>query len=257
MNIVTRAEWGARAPSGTINMTTWGSRTDFVVHYSAVNKYQTVRAIQDYQMDSNGWSDIGYNFLVDYKGTPYEGRKGTWLAIGAHATGQNTKAIGVCCIGTNADITEAQKRTVRWLYDEACRHKGGTLAKRYHSFYANNPSPGDNNTSCPGDNLRNWVKAGMPTTTTEEDEMELADVVHLNTGGEVQYSAGTTTVEGVLASTNYYTVLVRNLLIAQRNEINDLQAQVADIKTALANQAPQVNITAADVARALIDELRA
>jgi hypothetical protein len=178
MDIVTRAEWGARPPSGPIAMTTWRARTGFVVHYSAANKDQTVRSIQNYQMDHNGWSDIGYNFLVDYHGRIYEGRQGTWLAVGAHVEGHNTENIGVCAIGTDADITTVQMAGVRWLYDEACRRKGSALAKRYHSQYANDPRPGANVTSCPGDRLRNWVRAGMPVTPPapppapdEEDDM--------------------------------------------------------------------------------------
>lgn len=162
MDIITRAAWGARAPSGTIHNTTWASRTGLVVHYSAASKDQTVRSIQNYQMDVRGWSDIGYNFLVDHLGRLYEGRQGTWLAIGAHVAGHNTENIGVCAIGTDADITDAQKHAIRWLYDEACRRADKTLVRRYHNLYANNPKPGDNVTSCPGDNLRTWVRNGMP-----------------------------------------------------------------------------------------------
>lgn len=178
--IVTRAQWGARQPDpGPFPTTGWSRRTGFVVHYSAADADQTVRAIQNYQMDSNGWRDIGYNFLVRDDGTIYEGAQGTWLAVGAHAAGHNTENIGVCAIGTNADITDAQKRSIRWLYDEACRRAGRTLAMRYHSLYANDPRPGNNVTSCPGDNLRAWVRASMPVTTPvpppsadEEDDMK-------------------------------------------------------------------------------------
>lgn len=169
MDITTRAEWGARAPDPRpFPITTWAQRTGFVVHYSAANKNQTVRAIQNYQMDSNGWRDIGYNFLVRHDGTIYEGCQGTWAAIGAHVAGHNTANIGVCAIGTDADITDAHKRSIRALFEEAERRAGKALAMRYHSGMSGA------STSCPGNNLRRWVQAGMPVST-EEDDMNAAD----------------------------------------------------------------------------------
>lgn len=178
MDITTRAEWGARRPDpGPFPSVGWSSRTGFVIHYSAASKTQTVRAIQNYQMDTRGWRDIGYNFLVDYRGVIYEGCQGTWSAVGAHVAGHNTANIGVCAIGTNADITEEQKRSLRWLYDEANRRAGKTLSKRYHSGMSGA------STSCPGDRLRAWVISGMPIQQeddmlTDEDLGRIATAVH-------------------------------------------------------------------------------
>ncbi|GLW63613.1 hypothetical protein Arub01_18570 [Actinomadura rubrobrunea] len=151
MDIISRAEWGARAPRSRTT-TTWSKRTEFVVHYSEGPTSQTPRQIQDYHMDHNGWADIGYNFLVDVKGRIYEGRG--WLTVGAHATGHNTSGIGVCFIGRDGDATDAAKKSIRWLYDEAVRRKGKSLAKKGHRDVTA--------TSCPGDELYRWVKAGMP-----------------------------------------------------------------------------------------------
>lgn len=160
MDIVTRAEWGARAPTkGGFPLTSWSARTGFVVHYSAANKFQTVRAIQNYQMDTRGWRDIGYNFLVDYRGIAYEGCRGTWLAIGAHVANHNTANLGVCAIGTDADITVAQMDTIRRLYDEACDRANKTLSRRIHRGISGA------STECPGDRLARWVGLGMPLST--------------------------------------------------------------------------------------------
>ncbi|WP_433329493.1 peptidoglycan recognition protein family protein [Spirillospora sp. CA-294931] len=124
------------------------------MHYSEGPTDQSVKSIQNFHMDSRGWSDIGYNFLVDNKGRIYEGRG--WLVIGAHATGHNTSGIGVCFIGRDGDATDAAKKAIRWLYDEGRSKAGHPLSKNGHGQLSGN------STNCPGKQLLSWVKAGMP-----------------------------------------------------------------------------------------------
>ena len=150
---VTRAQWGARSPSGTINKATCGQRNAFITHYSAGPPEQTVRAIQNFHMDSNGWPDVGYNWLVDRNGLIYEGRLYNYDAIGTHAADNNTRSIGCCFIGRDADVTDAAKAAIRTVYDEACRRCNKSLQMLGHRDV--------NSTSCPGDNLWNWVHSGM------------------------------------------------------------------------------------------------
>lgn len=184
MVIITRQQWGARAPNPSpFPLTEWASRTGFVVHYSAANKHQTPRQIQNYQMDTRSWRDIGYNFLVDYLGNAYEGCQGTWTAIGAHVANNNTQNIGVCAIGTDADITDPQMNAIRRLYDGACQRANKTLAKRHHGGIAGTA------TECPGSTLRNWVQKGMPLSTedvmTSEQMEELKAYIELQSEGAV------------------------------------------------------------------------
>ena len=105
--ICNRACWDARAPSGGIS--TMGSLTRAIVHHSAGNEWNTgglsdskadVRAIQNFQMNSNGWSDVGYHYLIDKFGNIFEGRAGsnTGLPRGAHDA-DNTNSFGFCCMG--------------------------------------------------------------------------------------------------------------------------------------------------------------
>ena len=81
-------EWGARAPSSSISKMA-SPVTYAVVHHSAGAHCTTkagcisqVKGFQNYHMDSNGWSDIGYNFIVGEDGNVYEGRG--WTTMGAH-----------------------------------------------------------------------------------------------------------------------------------------------------------------------------
>lgn len=152
MDIVSRKEWGARAPKSRI-ATTWGRRTEFVVHHSEGPPKASIRSVQDFHMDVRRWSDIAYNFLVRDDGTIYEGRG--WLTVGAHATGHNTSGIGVCYIGYDAPTPEA-KASIRALYDYACAKAGHQLLKKGHGQLS------QNSTDCPGSKLLAWVKAGMP-----------------------------------------------------------------------------------------------
>ena len=78
-------------------------------------------------MQSNGWDDIGYNFLVDRFGQIFEGRYGgiDRNVIGAHAQGFNTASVGVALIGTYSAAApttaarDALARLLAWRLDVA------------------------------------------------------------------------------------------------------------------------------------------
>ncbi|WP_129788754.1 N-acetylmuramoyl-L-alanine amidase [Promicromonospora panici] len=113
--IITREEWGA-APqcadpgSGPTWFPAEGGLKGATVHHTVnPNDYSTVaeamRAIrndQAYHQHTNGWCDIGYNFLVDKWGNIYEGADGSIEEpiIGAHAGGFNTGTVGIAMLGT-------------------------------------------------------------------------------------------------------------------------------------------------------------
>lgn len=107
--IVTRSGWGAdeslREPGFVY---TTKVKVAFVHHTASGNNYtcaqapSVVRGIYRYHVVSNGWRDIGYNFLVDKCGNIYEGRAGgvDKPVMGAHTMGFNTDSMGVAVIGT-------------------------------------------------------------------------------------------------------------------------------------------------------------
>ncbi|GLH07349.1 uncharacterized protein GBIM_12823, partial [Gryllus bimaculatus] len=69
-----------------------------------------VRTVQTFHIESRGWWDIGYNFLVGGDGFAYTGRG--WDTIGAHAYGYNNVSIGISFIGTfNTVLPPARQLT--------------------------------------------------------------------------------------------------------------------------------------------------
>ncbi|MFJ2776318.1 peptidoglycan recognition protein [Kitasatospora sp. NPDC087315] len=107
--VVTRAGWGADESLREEGFVYTGPvRAVFVHHTATATEYdcadapRVIRALYQYHVQSNGWRDIGYNFLVDRCGTVYEGRAGgVGLPVrGAHTLGFNTDSAGVAAIGT-------------------------------------------------------------------------------------------------------------------------------------------------------------
>lgn len=164
MKIISRAEWGARAPEER-QFRTWSQVVEYAMHYSGASEDQTPRSIQNYHMDVRGWSDIGYNFLVNKRGEIFEGRG--FLVVGAHVAGHNTPSIGVCVIGEDkagrVDVTPAAKLAVLWLLMECNRRRHLALGARAASLRVlGHRDYASASTDCPGNELESWLKAGMP-----------------------------------------------------------------------------------------------
>jgi len=102
--IITRAWWGARPLRGTAATLATPVNT-VVIHHGTTQTFCTTqaacaniaRAYQNHHMDTNGWIDIGYNFVVGEDGNIYEGRG--WTKQGAHAVNWNSRSIGIAVIG--------------------------------------------------------------------------------------------------------------------------------------------------------------
>ena len=96
---VERADWGARSPTqpGVPHVP-----NKITIHHTWVPTIAqhrgaaTIAGIQNYHMDTNGWSDIGYHYLIGPDGTIFKGRDDK--TIGSHAP-PNTGNIGICLIG--------------------------------------------------------------------------------------------------------------------------------------------------------------
>lgn len=106
--------------------------THVVMHHGASPDTYTdgaavVRGYWNYHVNSNGWSDIGYNYLIDKYGNIYQGRKNSDIegqdVRGAHAGASNDESIGVNFLG-NADVTlpttfqlAKQAELLGWWFD--------------------------------------------------------------------------------------------------------------------------------------------
>ena len=116
--VTPRAAWGANE-SIRRGSTLFAQSVRFaVIHHTAgTNSYTAaqsaaiVRGIQTYHVKSNGWNDLGYNFVVDKYGQVFEGRYGgvERNVIGAHAEGFNTGSVGIALLGTYGDAQPTAK----------------------------------------------------------------------------------------------------------------------------------------------------
>ena len=156
--IVTRAEWGA---DETLKRSTGGCKRTFhplqqiFVHHTAGSNYDyngaaTMRAIYAYHTQSRGWCDLGYNFVIDWSGTIYEGRWARryaaqephdsedyrdYVVAGAHVAGFNSGSVGISLMGNFTSIAPpvAMKQSLKaMLAWEADRH--GLNPTGTHSF---------------------------------------------------------------------------------------------------------------------------
>lgn len=154
--VVTRSQWGARDPNKICGSShnpyrqaihhTYSPRSDGDIH-------RTMRGIQAYHIDSNGWCDIGYHFVVSQAGKVYQGRSRE-DRTGAHVGGQNTGNVGTCFIGDFTSQTPSDTQI------NAAAQIVGWVGRTYNIPFNRTSIKGHRehagqSTSCPGGNLLN------------------------------------------------------------------------------------------------------
>ena len=149
--IASRADWGA---DESLRFDTTGKETwpptfwpvqKLIVHHTAgqnsdPNPRATVRSIYYYHAVTQGWGDLGYNFVIDEAGAIYKGRHSHttvsgspsspspddtitgenaagYGVTGAHAVGFNSGTVGIALLGTltGRDATPAAKNALEDL----------------------------------------------------------------------------------------------------------------------------------------------
>jgi hypothetical protein len=135
-----------------------------------------IRSMYWYHTKQLGWSDIGYNFLVDRFGRIWVGRAGGYRkrVRGAHTLGFNHASFGVAAIGdfdemrANERVKGALTRLVAWKLDREGRDPAGrvTIWSKGSDRYAEGTRlrlPAilshrrTNETACPGASLYRFV----------------------------------------------------------------------------------------------------
>lgn len=146
--------------------------THIIVHHSAgsnlpqSNYAEVVSYIWDLHTNTNGWDDIGYNWLIDPNGVLYEGRPDGYQ--GAHFSCINENTIGICLLGDFTQTSpkdEAVNTLVNLIAFEATDHDIDVLSQSYHEtgeFILSNvaghrdsseSANGCSSTVCPGDSF--------------------------------------------------------------------------------------------------------
>jgi hypothetical protein len=166
---VPRNVWGATFGLNSNIYTPPASYTDvthIIVHHSAGtnvsnNWNSIVASIFDYHVRTNGWQDIGYNWLIDPNGILYDGRGGGENVIGAHMCGYNSNTMGVCILGNFVSAKPTDKaisalhQLLAW---KSCKDDitplGGGPIRSYYGNMAHISGHRDgcapNYTECPG-----------------------------------------------------------------------------------------------------------
>ncbi|HDH03086.1 MAG TPA: hypothetical protein ENH15_02430, partial [Actinobacteria bacterium] len=127
--IVPREDWGGDACLAGNEKEphyTDGVRMAFVHHtatsntYSAAQAPDAIYAICAYHVQSRGWDDIGYNFVIDRCGAIYEGRAGgvDQPVAGAHTGGFNYYSTGIAILG-NFDLVAPSQASIDALIELA------------------------------------------------------------------------------------------------------------------------------------------
>ncbi len=166
--VVTRTEWGC--PDGQI--TTHGTLgytavTHLIVHHTfspstAANGdwAALVRSVWNFHVFSNGWADIGYNYVIDQTGVIYEGRAGGDNVVGAHFSGVNGNTMGVVIIGDFTSSTpppaalNSLKKILAWKADQRGIDPAGQSLHASSGLNLKNISghrDGPGATECPGE----------------------------------------------------------------------------------------------------------
>jgi len=176
--IYSRAQWGANErmrDAGSLNY--YEVHAGFVHHTVNANAYTRdqvpgiIRSIYAYHTQTRGWSDIGYNFLVDRFGRIWEGRYGgvDRPVVGAHTLGYNDYAFAMSAIGNfetaqpTSAMLQAYGRLFAWKLSLHGIDAASTRQKvGRDTFQAINGHRDAGSTACPG----RYLYAKIPTIRT-------------------------------------------------------------------------------------------
>ncbi|MFJ1591774.1 peptidoglycan recognition protein [Kitasatospora albolonga] len=224
--IVSRADWKAdesiskEAPDYLDRV-----KAVFVHHTAQTNSYSCadsaaiVRGLHTYHVKSNGWKDLGYNFVVDKCGTIFEGRKGgaDRAVLGAHTYGFNRDTTGIAVIGMHTDTkaasaaTTSVARIAAWKLGQYKGDPAGTVmltagaaggnffgtkfaAGKEYPFQQISGHRDGFNTQCPGGSLYGQLPAVRSLAGGSVTGLTIASVTGASASGSTYYTKSNVTV---------------------------------------------------------------
>ena len=167
-----------------------------VVHHSAgsntnSNYTQVVRDIYLYHTQVNGWSDIGYNYLIAQDGTIFNGRdpgEGSQDHVrGAHFCGANTGTLGICLLGNYETTTPSEPAWLalqRLLTYEFLLHDLDLFEAHNHSLGRLGTLVGHRDgcaTLCPGENVYSMLQELKSTLDPRISECKIGSSLAFQT----------------------------------------------------------------------------
>lgn len=198
--ILTRTAWGARHPKVAPASYDQRLRVGFVLHWNGPPVHAStfcdgrcssmVAGIQNWHMDTQGWSDIAYSFLVCDHGTVFEGRGWQWTQ-GANGTDEVGPDDGpdriwntICWLGGEGQVPSlAVLGSIVWLIREG-RALGAGRRVIPHSDIKAKP--------CPGPDLANLCRLldGAPIREDDVTKDELKEAIAELFGGHARLAGG-------------------------------------------------------------------
>lgn len=180
---------------------------DGVVFPNGTDYAEKVRFYWDLHVNTNGWSDIGYNYLIDRNGVIYEGRGDG--VTGAHFSCMSSRTTGICMIGDftmenpSQAALDALRDLIAWEAGDKNIDVAATTLHTTSDLFLNgisghqdgNTSPSPNScasgTVCPGTNLYSQLSYIINSVATlpcydVNSNLDCANAVPLSCG--VTYS---------------------------------------------------------------------
>ncbi len=181
MNLVSRAEWGARSPKNRSQ----GVLTDeSTCHWNGPTITGggeltwdhskcagLVRGIQNFHMDGRGWNDIAYNFLVCPHGYVFEGRGLNVVNAANGVTFANHTSHTICCLGGQENpFGQWEQQAFKECISYIAQSTGAPDTCKGHRDW--------HSTECPGNERYNWVHGGMPLQGVLPDQPVVDEKPH-------------------------------------------------------------------------------
>lgn len=182
--IYSRAQWGADEKMREKSSLTYGEvHAGFIHHTVNANNYRRdqvpalLRGIYAYHTQSKGWSDIGYNFIVDRFGRIWEGRFGgvDRPVVGAHTLGYNENSFAMSALGNyetakpSSAMLDAYARLFAWklsLHGIDASSDKQWVGSKY--FKAINGHSDADQTACPG----RYLYSKIPSIRTVAEQYQ-------------------------------------------------------------------------------------